>query len=153
MAEAAIRPAVAGEAACLGLLARRSKAHWSYSADFIEACREELTYDAEDVRGNTVFVAGKGGEIVGFYILERISDIEVELSALFVEPEYIGCRFGHALITHAKETARRQGATVILIQADPNAVAFYQSAGGVLCGERGSRSISGRVLPLFQTYL
>lgn len=152
-AEAAIRPAAASEAAFLSLLARRSKAHWGYSDDFIEACREELTYDAEYVRGNAVFVADKGGEIVGFYVLERISDTEAELSAMFVDPEHIGCGFGRARITHAKETARRQGATVILVQVDPNAAAFYQSAGAVLFGERGSGSIPGRMLPLFQIYL
>jgi GNAT superfamily N-acetyltransferase len=83
-------------------------------------------------------------------VLERISDTEAELGAMFVEPEHIGCGFGHALMVHAKKTAHGQGTKVIIIQADPNAAAFYRSAGGVLCGERGSGSIPGRVLPLFR---
>lgn len=64
-------------------------------------------YDAEYVRGNTVFLADKGGEILGSYVLERISNPEVKFSALFVEPEHTVCGFGHALIAYAKETARR----------------------------------------------
>lgn len=149
----AIRPAAAGECDLLSALALRSKAHWGYSADFIEACREELTYDAEYVRGNTVFVAEEGGQIVGFYALERVSNTEAELTAMFVEPEHVGRGFGRALIDHAKGSARKLGIKAIVIQGDPNAVPFYRAAGGVHFGERVSGSIRGRVLPLFRIEL
>ncbi|HSS64204.1 MAG TPA: GNAT family N-acetyltransferase [Gammaproteobacteria bacterium] len=149
-AEAFIRPAAASEAAQLSALALRSKAHWGYSAAFIEACREELTYDSDYLGTNTVFVAESDAGIVGFYALERISESEAELTAMFVEPKHIGRGIGCALITHAKETARGSGFRSIIIQGDPNAVAFYQAAGGARCGERESGSIPGRVLPLFR---
>ncbi len=151
--EFSIRPAAAGECDLLSALALRSKAHWGYSADFIEACREELTYDAEYVDDNAVFVAEKAGRIVGFYALQGISKPEAELTAMFVEPEHIGCGFGRALIDHAKGTAREFGIKAIVIQGDPNAVPFYQAAGGAYCGERVSGSIKGRVLPLFRIEL
>ena len=152
-AEIAIRPAAASEARRLSALALRSKAHWGYSIEFIEACRRELTYDCEYLLRNTVFVAEIDTGIVGFYALDRVSETEAELTAMFVEPEHIGRRIGRALITHAKETARGQGIEAIIIQGDPNAAAFYQAAGGVRCGMRPSGSIPGRDLPLFRILL
>ncbi len=131
----------------------RSKAHWGYSVEFMQACRQELTYSADYIRDNPVFVAEAGASVVGFYALERISVGEAELTAMFVEPEHIGRGFGRALIAHAKDTARRRGFEAIVIQGDPNAVAFYQAAGGVRCGERESGSIPGRALPLFRIRL
>lgn len=151
--ETVIRPATAGEAEDLSALAMRSKAYWGYSVEFMQACRDELTYSAHYIRDNPVFVAEAGASVVGFYALERISAGEAELTAMFVEPEHIGRGFGRALISHAKKTARGQGIEAIIIQGDPNAVAFYQAAGGVRCGERESGSVPGRVLPLFRIRL
>lgn len=151
--EAKIRPADSSEAEVLSALAMRSKARWGYGAEFMEACREELTYSADYVRKNPVFVAESGAKIVGFYAFERVPGGEAELTAMFVEPDHTGRGVGRALITHAKATARGQGIEAIIIQGDPNAVAFYRAAGGVPCGERESGSIPGRVLPLFRIQL
>jgi GNAT superfamily N-acetyltransferase len=152
-AEITIRPAVSSEAGYLSALALRSKAHWGYSAEFIEACRRELSYDSQYLLSNTVSVAESDSVIVGFYALEGVSETEVELTAMFVEPEYIGRRIGRALITHAKENARANGFEAMIIQGDPNAAAFYQAAGGTRCGTRPSGSIPGRELPLFRIEL
>lgn len=151
--EISIRPAEAGDAALLSALALRSKAHWGYSAEFLQACRKELTYDADYLHANTVFVAEHDGSVVGFYALERVSANDAELGAMFVEPDYIGRGFGRALISHAKETASRLGFGVIVIQGDPNAVEFYQAAGAAPCGQRESGSVPGRFLPLFRIAL
>lgn len=152
-AEALIRPAVAGEAARLSALALRSKAHWGYDAKFIAACRAELTFDSNYLCSNSVFVAEVGGKSVGFYALERLSDTEAELGALFVEPENIGFGFGRALMSHAKKTAVELGFASIVIQGDPNASDFYRADGGVQFGRRPSRSIPNRLLPLFRIKL
>jgi hypothetical protein len=42
-----IRAAHGGELEALSALAMRSKAHWGYSAAFMQACRDELTVSAE----------------------------------------------------------------------------------------------------------
>lgn len=149
-AEIAIRPAVAGEAGQSSALALRSKAYWGHGAEFIEACRRELTYGPEYLLCNPVFVAEVDTGTVGFYALERVSETEVELTAMFVEPEHIGRRIGRALITHAKETARDGGFEAMVIQGDPNAAAFYEAAGGTRVGKRLSGSIPRRELPLFR---
>lgn len=139
------------EAASLSALALRSKAYWGYSAEFIAACRAELTYSADQIQGDNFrfFVAENGGSLIGFYALGQLSIDELELEALFVDPPYIGKGYGRALIEHAKRTAAELGAAFLIIQGDPNAERFYRAAGGKPTGCRESASIPGRYLPTF----
>ncbi|HHM05779.1 MAG TPA: N-acetyltransferase [Gammaproteobacteria bacterium] len=150
-----IRPARPDEAQTLSALACRSKAHWGYSAAFLAACRDELTYSAEQI-GSQYFqfsVVEVNGTVIGFYALEPLSPAEMELEALFVEPKHIGQGYGRALIEDAKRKAAERGASVLIIQGDPNAAAFYRAAGGRAIGQRESDSIAGRFLPVFSIAL
>jgi GNAT superfamily N-acetyltransferase len=152
MSEAhSIRRAHAGEARVLSELALRSKAHWGYSSEFLEAVRAELSYSEKQLQSERMrfFVLESTGRAVGFYALAHQGDTEIELDALFVEPEHIGKGFGRLLIEHAKSVAAALGATRLIIQGDPNAERFYRAAGGVLTGTRPSGSIPGRFLPTF----
>jgi GNAT superfamily N-acetyltransferase len=144
-----IRPARADEAALLSDLALRSKAHWGYSPEFIERCREELTYDEEQLRSEDMrfFVVENEQSIVGFYALKLLSAADIELEAMFVEPSFIGLGFGRLLMEHAKLVAVELGAQRLIVQSDPYAERFYKAAGGVVTGTRESASISGRYLP------
>lgn len=146
-----IRPARAGEARLLSELALRSKAHWGYSSEFLEAVRAELSYYEKQLQSEHMrfFVLQRAGRPVGFYALVHRGGTEIELDALFVEPEHIGKGFGRLLIEHAKSVAATLGATKLTIQGDPNAELFYVAAGGVLTGTRESGSIPGRFLPTF----
>jgi len=72
------------------------------------------------------------------------------LGHLFVEPEEIGRGHGRALLSHARDEARRRGYRVLVIQGDPNAARFYEACGARRVGEKGSASIPGRLLPLFE---
>ena len=150
-----IRAARAGEARLLSELALRSKAHWGYSPEFIEACRAELSYREEQLRSKHMrfFVLESAGTVIGFYALALQSGQAVELEALFVEPRFIGKGFGRVLIEHAKSVAAALGAKLLIIQGDPNAERFYLAAGGVLSGTRESGSIPGRFLPTFEVRL
>ncbi len=147
-----IRDAAPEEAGWLTALAIRSKAHWGYSAEFMDACRDELTVDPRRIgRGDFHCVLAESGQsIIGYYALQRLSDDEYELDALFVEPDYIGHGVGRSLIQNAKIRLKQIGTKRLTIQGDPNATAFYIAAGGHQVGERASGSIAGRVLPLFQ---
>jgi GNAT superfamily N-acetyltransferase len=148
-----IRRAEPHEASTLSLLALRSKAYWGYSAEFMAACREELTYTPADFDRLTFFVAEQTGSLFGFYALARHSAATVELEALFVEPTYIGQGYGRILIEHAKATAKTWQAEVMIVQGDPHATQFYQAAGGILTGEQESGSVPGRYLPTFSIAL
>lgn len=144
-----IRAALAGEADFLGALALRSKAHWGYSRQFLEACRDELQYTAHQIVNSrySFAVAEPDGAVVGFYAIERLSATEYELEALFVEPLYIGRGIGRALMDHAKRATQARGGEMLVIQSDPHAERFYLAAGALPTGQRESASIPGRYLP------
>jgi GNAT superfamily N-acetyltransferase len=153
--QAKIRRALQGEAGAISSLAIRSKAHWGYSSEFLDACREELSYSEAQVASTAYefWVCDDARKIIGFYALELMGPEEAELEALFVEPNMIGRGFGQALIEHAKDRAATLGIRQITIQGDPNAVSFYEAAGGVRDGQRESASIPGRFLPIFRIAL
>ena len=144
-----LRDARPQEAAMLSALAFRSKAHWGYPQDFMQACRGELTYAEADVARGGFVVAEAGGRIVGFTALAAGADGAVAVEALFVEPREIGRGIGRALIDHAKRRAARLGARRLVIQGDPHAEGFYLKAGARHAGARPSGSIPGRMLPVF----
>jgi GNAT superfamily N-acetyltransferase len=146
-----IRLARPDEAGLLSALAVRSKAYWGYPDEFMAACHAELTYAPEqiDAPQYTFCVCTIGDSIVGFHALLQLTADTVELDALFVEPQHIGSGFGRKLIEHAKDHARQLGASIIVIQGDPNAENFYLAAGAVHSGGRESNSIAGRQLPVF----
>ena len=146
-----IRPARADEADALSDLARRAKAHWGYDQAFLDACRDELTYTAEEVGAGGFFVVEEDGAVRGFCALAKVSPTAMELDAVFVEPDHIGHGYGRALLDHAiAEAASHADIERVVIQADPNAAEFYETAGAVKIAERESASIAGRMLPLYE---
>ena len=143
----AIRRAVPGECEALSDLALRSKAHWGYDANFLAACRAELTVEPADVQRLRVTVAEESGEIVGFYALGA-GPPEGELSFLFVEPARIGAGVGRTLWQDCLATAARIGLSRIRIESDPFAEGFYTGMGATRAGDVQSESIPHRRLPL-----
>ena len=103
-----IRPARSEEHRAISALALRSKAHWGYSAEFLESCRAELTYDAATCGSGRMTVATHGARLAGFSLVEG-EPPSGELAALFVDPEVIGTGCGRRLLVHTLERARRQG--------------------------------------------
>lgn len=145
-----IRPAKTLEAAAISALALRSKAHWGYSDKFMQQCRDELTYSERDIAKMHFFVLVDGDCLIGFYALKAVTELVLELEALFIEPEWIGKGAGKRLFDHAIETARNLNAHKITIQSDPYAATFYQKMGAKQVGERASENITGRSLPVFE---
>lgn len=141
-----IRPARATEAGILTELALRSKAHWGYDAQFLEACRDELTVAANEVTRRRALVADQDGHIVGFTTLQGEPPTGV-LGMMFVDPQAIGQGIGRLLFEHTITAGRDLGFTELTIDADPNAEPFYRAMGAVRTGSVPSGSIAGRVLP------
>lgn len=142
----AIRPAAAGDASAVSAIALRSKGHWGYSAEFLEACRAELTYSAADCASGDLYVAEAGSAVVGFFLLRGAAP-DGELQAIFVDPPWIGHGLGGVLISHVLELARARGITRVSVDSDPGAEPFYVHHGARRIGEVASGSIPGRVLP------
>lgn len=147
-----LREAKPEEAILLSGLAMRSKSYWGYSDDFMEACKDELTVTSEMIQDSKFHyvVAEMANEAVGFYGVERLSPLQFELEALFVDPVHIGSGIGRALITHARDFIGESGGRSLIIQGDPNAEEFYLAVGAQLIGEKESDSIPGRFLLIFR---
>jgi GNAT superfamily N-acetyltransferase len=146
MGDVRIRPARSDESEKISALALRSKGHWGYSAEFLEACRAELTYDAATCASGLMWVAAEGDTVLGFSLLAG-EPPHGELSALFVDPSAIGTGCGRLLLEHTLAAARAAGYTRLELDADPEAEPFYLRFGAQRIGSAPSGSIPGRELP------
>ena len=152
MREPLIRRARPDEADALSALAARSKAHWGYDAAFLERVRDAMTLHPEDVDRHEVWVLeSSSGTPIGYHRV--ISGDPAELEDLWVDPSSIGSGAGRLLFEHAVEVARRGSASALEIDADPNAVGFYERMGAVQIGETPSTLIPGRTLPRLRILL
>ncbi|UFU07471.1 GNAT family N-acetyltransferase [Ruania halotolerans] len=141
-----MRSARTDEASALSALALRSKGHWGYPQDFLDACREELTITPERCDSEVVTVALLEDRIAGFYTVDG-SPPEGELGALFVDLDLIGSGVGGSLLRHALASAASRGFRRLVLDADPGAEAFYVRYGAERIGEVPSGSVPGRMLP------
>ena len=148
-----IRPARLDETGPLSELAFVSKASWGYDEAFMERCRVELVVRDEHVERGLAFVAVDEADIaLGFYVLKEPGERDAELDLLFVAPSHMRRGVGRALLGDACRESRRRGWSVLLIESDPFAAAFYEREGAVLTGASTSPS-TGRELPLFEIRL
>ncbi len=148
--DSAIRRAHPAEAGALSALALRAKAHWGYDADFLAACRDDLTLTADDIATSTVFIIDGEDSPLGFYRLLHRDVGVAELDALFVEPGAMGRGVGKRLWRHAVATTAELGCSEIVLQSDPQAEGFYLAMGAQRAGESESTVMPGRMLPLMR---
>jgi predicted N-acetyltransferase YhbS len=102
---------------------------------------------------NEVFAAVSDGELLAFYALTGEGG-GLELEHLWVSPGWIGSGVGRLLFEHAMHEAALRGASVVEIEADPNAEGFYLRMGARRVGQN-VYEIEGqsRVLPLMAVEL
>jgi putative acetyltransferase len=96
-----------------------------YSARQIEAWIARRTPDSyrEALAAETIFVAERGGRVVGFSSIK-----DAMLLGLYVDPA-LGRGTGPRLLRAAEEHARTEGIRVLRLQATLNAAPFYQRHG------------------------
>ncbi len=141
-----LRSARVTEADALTKLCLRSKAVWGYSGDFMRACRNELSLTPDDIRASHVQVAASKDQILGVAQITLKGSV-AELDKLFVDPAVLRSGTGRMLFEWARKTAHEAGATVLRMDADPDAAGFYRRMGAVDDGMVPSGSIPGRVIP------
>jgi len=146
MPDVTIRVARADEHMEISKLALRSKSYWGYSKEFLDACRDELTFDAAACASGMAWVALDGPTIVGVSVIEGAPPIG-ELAGLFVDLPAIGTGCGRMLLTHTLRAARELGFTELVLDADPGAEPFYTHHGAQRIGNSPSSVFPGRVLP------
>lgn len=147
-----LRAARPQDAPALSALAFRSKASWGYSAEFMEACRQELTLTPEQLAAWTVWVAEVDGVLAGMIAL-RPDGEAAELEALFVDPGFQGRGVGAALMRAFLDHCENASIPRVRVDADPNAEAVYARFGFRTIGRSPSGSIPGRTLPRMELLL
>lgn len=133
--EIQILPAKPEQAKALTQIALAAKAHWGYPERWMELWRPQLTFTSEYFEKNESWVAELNGISVAFYtLLEKDGNAWVE--DLWVSPELIGKGIGKSLFLHALNISRQRGFKKLQLEADPNAVGFYEKMGMYKIGER-----------------
>ena len=145
-----IRRVIPKEAEVLSHIAQSAKAHWGYPKRWLEIWTPFLTFSPEYFAEHEGWTAVLDNKPIGFYTLhERNGNAWVE--DLWVLPEYIGQGVGRKLFLDVVSRARQMGYKTLQLEADPNAVGFYQKMGMHIIGERHSE-VDGepRVLPIME---
>lgn len=144
-----IRPALPGEANALSQIALSAKRHWGYPARWIEIWMPQLTFSPDYFQENETWVAEEGHPIAFYTLQERDGNAWIE--NLWVLPDYIGQGIGRQLFLHAMSRSLQLGYKILQLEADPNAIAFYEKMGMYEIGERQSE-IEGqpRSLPIME---
>ena|SRR5688572_9712928 len=148
-----IRRALPEEADVLTQIALSAKAHWGYLDSWIEIWTPQLTFSPEYFDENESWLCVDNEKPIAFYTLQE-KNAKAWIENLWVLPEYIGKGVGKRLFLHATELARQRGYKILQLEADPNAVGFYEKMGMHKIGERHSE-IEGqpRRLPIMEMKL
>ncbi len=125
------KPEQAGE---LSRIALAAKAHWGYPKRWLEIWTPQLTFRPQYFEENEGWVAVTEETPIGFYTWQDENGI-ASIENLWVLPEYMGKGVGKALFSHAVDLFRRRGNRALRLEADPNAVGFYERMGMCRVGE------------------
>ncbi len=140
-------------ASVLTEIAISAKRHWNYPERWIEIWLSLLTISPEYISQNETWMAVFDLKPAGFYSLHEDS-VSLWLDNLWVLPNFIGQGIGKQLFQHALERSKTLGASILKIEADPNAQSFYEKMGVRKVGER-LNEIDGqpRILPIMEINL
>lgn len=119
----------------------------------MEIWTPQLTFTPDYFEENESWVAVEDEKPIAFYTLEDKNGI-AWLENLWVLPEYIGKGVGKELFLHAVNLARQRNYKILQLEADPNAMGFYEKMGMKKIGERHSE-VDGtlRSLPIMEIAL
>ena len=123
-----IRPGAADEGTRLKEIAIASKGFWGYEPERVREWADRGDFSPARMQELTVFVAESEGRAIAWASLIPKEDV-AWLEDLWVEPDWIGKGVGARLFRHAAEHARRDGATRLEWEAEPNALGFYEKMG------------------------
>jgi len=120
---------------------------------WMEIWKPQLTFSIEYFEENESWVAELNNTPIAFYTLQD-RDGKAWIENLWVLPEYIGQGIGGQLFLHAVKLASQRGYKALQLDADPNAIGFYEKMGMHKIGERQSE-IEGqpRVLSVMEMVL
>jgi len=148
-----LRRASPEQADALSRIALAAKAHWGYPEHWMQIWRPQLTFAPEYFEANESWVVEMEGNPIAFYTLQNKEGI-AWIEHLWVLPEYMSQGIGRQLFLHATSLAVERGYKILQLEADPNAIGFYEKMGMYKIGERHSE-VEGqsRALPIMEMLL
>ena len=118
---------------------RRSSDVWDAYLEQLAANPDAIELPQSSIDQGWVRVAiADDSTPVGFSVVIPTDDRVHELDGLFVEPDYMRCGVGRALVEDAAARAARAGAECLEVTAGP-AQAFYEKTGFQLVGAAKTR--------------
>lgn len=127
--------ALPDDSADLKEIAIASKGFWGYPEDMMSKWAQSPIITPQSIAIAVVYKAILENSSVGWYRLWDGSKIAI-LDDLWVLPAFIGQGIGRSLFMHAVSQARSEGSLAIELDADPNAVPFYEHMGCYKVGEK-----------------
>jgi N-acetylglutamate synthase-like GNAT family acetyltransferase len=134
-----IRPAVISEQKELEALQLRASLTNAGDREALLANPDAIELPIDQIAAGAVFVSERNGEIVGFAALLPRPDGDVELDALFVDPDIRRCGVGRSLVDHCVQIARAQGSAALCVIGNPHASDFYTACGFTMVGTTATR--------------
>ncbi len=105
----------------------QSKSHWGYPSSWIEKWMDDLTISEENLAKENILLIEIQDQIIGFCSFVE-NEAEYEIYHLWVLPDFIGKGYGRKLLNKAIENFATSNKPII-VEADPNAEAFYCKQG------------------------
>ena len=129
-------------------IAVTAKRYWNYPEKWMQIWLPSLTISPQYIQENETWVAVVDEKPVVYYFLKQDGE-SLWLDNLWVLPEFMGQGIGKKLFQHALERCRARGASILKIESDPNAQAFYKKLGACKMDEHHS-TVDGqlRTLPI-----
>lgn len=149
-----IRAGQPDDAQVLTAIAHAAKRSWGYPEAWLASWRDALTIHRDALSAWSVFVAVADGKTVGFVAIRPVAS-RWELEHLWVLPAYQRRGIGRALMERAISHASTSDFTLLRIESDPHAVAFYRTIGAVEAGGVAAPMPGApeRVLPVLELHL
>jgi GNAT superfamily N-acetyltransferase len=141
-----IRCAVISEQKELEALQLRASLTNAGDRDALLVHPDAIELPVDQIAAGAVFVSERQGVIVGFAALLPRPDGDVELDALFVDPDIRRCGVGRSLVDHCVQIVRTQGSAALRVIGNPHAYDFYSACGFRVVGTTETRFGSGLLM-------
>lgn len=147
-----VREARPEDAEGLSALILQAKKSNGYSDAFVAQCVEELRMTEARIASETVLAAeSDAGALIGCVALAFDTDAKsAEVNSFFVSPDWQGKGVGRKLWSALQDVVGAAEVKRLHLDADPNAVGFYEALGFRVTGQSPSGSIPNRFLPFME---
>ena len=148
-----IRRALPADADVLSTIAFAAKSHWGYPQQWLDYWKLQLTFTPQYFEEHESQVFEADDSLVGFYTLQG-KENKAWIENMWVLPAYIGKGIGRQLFQHTVSASRSKGHLILQLEADPNAVGFYEKMGMKQIGSTHYEFLGiHRTLPLMEMTL